>query len=193
MHEIMRRNEDKYKQVENTEKTAELLGISAIMVQDMSGKRTHNYEYSLHRMMFSKGDTGPYLQYTHARLSSISRKANFTPDEMLNANFSCLTDSPYAIHLLRTMIRFPDIVAQALKTLEPTTILKYLFKLAHELNSSYGHLRVVNPVEGRSVSVARAAMYQAARQVLRNGMVLLGLTPVGRYELRDHVICDARG
>ncbi len=78
------------------------------------------------------------------------------------------------------MARYPDMVQHTLRTLEPTTILSYLFKLTHELSASYDHLRVVNPPEGPATSLARAALYEAARQVLRNGMVLLGLTPVER-------------
>lgn len=99
---------------------------------------------------------------------------------MLEADFSLLADSPHAVRLLRYMARFPDMVNQALKTLEPTTILTYLFKLTHELNSSYDHLRVVVPQEGRAVSIARAALYEAVRQVVHNGMTLLGLTPLDR-------------
>ncbi|KAI5867302.1 arginyl-tRNA synthetase [Durotheca rogersii] len=180
MHDVMRRNETKYSQVEDPTRTAELLGLSAIMVQDMSGKRINNYEFSLERMTSFEGDTGPYLQYAHARLSSIFRKVDITRDEMLGADFSLLAQSPHAISMLRAMARFPDMVHQAQKTLEPTTILMYLFKLTHELSSSYDHLRVVNPPEGRAVSIARAALYQAARQVLHNGMVLLGLRPLDR-------------
>ena len=150
------------------------------MVQDMTGKKVHDYEFSLERMTSFEGDTGPYLQYARCTTISIFRKVDITAEEMLNADFSSLQNSPHAMSLLRTMVRFPDMVTQTLKTLEPTTILTYLFKLTHELSSSYDHLRVVNPVEGRSVSVARAALYEAARQVLRNGMVLLGLTPVDR-------------
>ncbi|KAI0000103.1 arginyl-tRNA synthetase [Xylariaceae sp. FL0662B] len=180
MHDVMRRNETKYSQVEDPTRTAELLGLSAIMVQDMSGKRINNYEFSLERMTSFEGDTGPYLQYAHARLSSIFRKVDITHDEMLAADFSLLAQSPHAISLLRSLARFPDMVNQAQKTLEPTTILVYLFKLTHELSSSYDHLRVVNPPEGRAVSIARAALYEAVRQVLHNGMTLLGLTPLDR-------------
>lgn len=180
MHDVMKRNEEKYKQIENPAQTAELLGISAIMVQDMLGKKINDYEFSLERMTSSEGDTGPYLQYAHARLCSIFRKIDITEEEMLEADLSCLSHTPHAVNLLRMMIRWPDIVIQTFKTLEPTTILTYLFKLTHELSSSYEHLRVVNAVEGRSVSAARAALYNAARQVLRNGMRILGLTPVDR-------------
>ncbi|TPX13943.1 uncharacterized protein E0L32_005643 [Thyridium curvatum] len=182
MHGIMRRNEDKYSQVVDPDHTAELLGISSIMVQDMTGKRCHNYEFSLERMTSFEGDTGPYLQYAHARLCSIFRKVDISRDEMLRADFSVLSSSPKAVNLLRVMVQYPDTVKQALRTLEPTTILTYLFKLTHELSSSYDHLKVLNPPEGRVTLVARAALYEAARQILCSGLRLLGLTPIERYE-----------
>ncbi|KAM7201670.1 arginyl-tRNA synthetase [Rhypophila sp. PSN 637] len=180
MHGVMRRNEAKYNQVEDPDKTAEILGISAIMIQDMAGKRINNYEFSYERMTSFEGDTGPYLQYAHARLCSIFRKVDFTKEELLDADYSSLTTSPHAIKLLRSIARFPDMTTQALRTLEPTTIVTYLFKLTHDLSSSYDHLKVFNPPEGRAVALARAALYEAAHRVLRNGMVLLGLTPLER-------------
>lgn len=180
MHDVMRQNEKKYKQIVNPDEVAQALGVSAIMVQDMTGKRINNYEFSLKRMTSFEGDTGPYLQYAHARLCSISRKASIARDELESANLALLADSTYAVHLIRLAARFPDMVQQALKTLEPTTILTYLFQLTHSLSASYDHLQVINPPEGRSVAVARAALYEATRQALHNGMTLLGLTPVDR-------------
>lgn len=180
MHNVMRQNEAKYKQVTDPDQVAKALGISAIMVQDMTGKRVNNYEFSLKRMTSFEGDTGPYLQYAHARLCSIARKAEISQGELNSADLAILTESPHAVHILRLAARFPDMVQQALKTLEPTTILTYLFHLTHSLSASYDHLKVVNSPEGRSVSIARAALYEAARQVLHNGMTLLGLTPVDR-------------
>ena len=180
MHDVMRSNEAKYREVDNPERTAEQLAISAIMVQDMLGKRANNYDFDLKRMTSFEGDTGPYLQYAHARLCSIFRKVGYTRDEIVSADFSLLVDSPQAIDLIRVIARYPDMVKQTLKTLEPTTILTYLFALAHQLSASYEHVRVVNPPEGREMSLARAGLYEAARQTLRNGMVLLGMTPVER-------------
>jgi arginyl-tRNA synthetase len=98
----------------------------------------------------------------------------------LRANTSLITE-PHAINLVGVLARYPDSVQHTLKTLEPATILTYLFRLAHQLWSSYDVLRVVGPVEGVEVSLARAALYQAARQVLGNEMRLLGLSPVGRW------------
>ncbi|MCJ1363068.1 hypothetical protein MMC16_002174 [Acarospora aff. strigata] len=179
MHEVMRRNEAKYNLVDNPEEIADTLGISAVMVQDMSGKRINNYPFDLERMTSFEGDTGPYLQYAHARLRSIAAKTGWSSEQLQEADFTLLKE-PHAINLIRIMAQYPDVVGHTMKTLEPATILTYLFRLTHQLSSSYDVLRVVGAQEGEAVSMARAALYEAARQVISNGMRLLGLTPVDR-------------
>jgi arginyl-tRNA synthetase len=183
MHDVMRSNAVKYAQVEDPDTVADVVGITAVMVQDMSGKRINNYPFDMSRMTSFEGDTGPYLQYCHARLSSIARKAKaagIDPAES-EIDYSQLQDD-HSSGLLRTMGEFPDIIGLAFKTLEPTTILTYLFRLAHQLSSSYDVLQVVGAPEGQAASVARAALYDTARQVLGNGLRLLGIKPVDRYD-----------
>lgn len=177
MHEVMKKNEDKYSQVENPEATADILGISSVMVQDMTGKRINNYTFNMNTMTSFEGDTGPYLQYAHARLCSIVRKAGVSEGELASADLSLLTES-HATNLLRVMAQYPDVLNNTLKTLEPTTIMTYLFKLTHVLSSSYDHLRIVGSEEG--LMKARLALYMAARTIINNGMRLLGLSPVDR-------------
>ena len=134
MHETMKKNEDKYTQVEDPESVADIVGISSVMVQDMSGKRINNYTFDLSRMTSFEGDTGPYLQYAHARLCSITRKAGLTSEEIASADLSLLTE-PMAINLLRVIRQWPDVVQNVLKTLEPTTILTYVYHQFHRVNS----------------------------------------------------------
>lgn len=177
MHEVMKKNEVKYAQVENPDKIADLVGLSAIMVQDMQSKRNLNYEFDWSRMLSFEGDTGPYLQYAHSRLRSMERNANFTEEELLNANCDLLTE-PIAATLIRTLASWPDVSATALKNLEPSTILTYLFKMTHVVSSCYDVLWVMG--QEKELAVARMALYSAARQVLYNGLVLLGITPVDR-------------
>lgn len=138
----------------------------------------NNYEFNMETMTSFEGDTGPYLQYAHARLCSITRRAALSPEEIASANLSLLTES-HAINLIRVISQYPDVVQNTLKTLEPTTILTYLFKMTHTLSSSYDHLRIVG--SEKELMKARMALYDAARVVLNNGMRLLGLTPVERY------------
>ena len=124
-----------------------------------------------------EGDTGPYLQYAHARLSSIIRKAAIPPSDLLSADFTLLSER-HAIDLVRALVQWPDIFTMTIKTQEPVTILTYLFKMTHALSSSYDHLQVVGSEE--KLKTARMALYVAARQVLQNGMKLLGLSPLER-------------
>lgn len=180
MHEVMRKNQTKYEQVEHPEQVADILGISSVMVQDFKGKRINGYDFDLNAMTSFEGDTGPYLQYAHARLCSIARKADLSAEEMSQlktADLSLLTES-HAIDLIRALSQWPDVVQDCLKKLEAATILTYLFKMTHALSSSYDVLKVVG--SEREVLRARLALYMAARQVIFNGMTLLGLNPVER-------------
>ena len=129
------------------------------------------------RMTSFEGDTGPYLQYAHTRLCSIMRKANIPLTEIEGADLNLLTE-PHATQLVRCLAQYPDVLQQTLKTLEPTTVVTYLFKMTHLLSSSYPVLHVLS--SERNVMLARLALYESARIVLNNGMKLLGLTPVDR-------------
>jgi arginyl-tRNA synthetase len=177
MHEVMRKNQKKYEQVEDPEKVADTLGITAVMVQDMTGKRVNGYDFNLEAMTSFEGDTGPYLQYAHARLCSIARKAEIDKSTLLSADLSLLTEQ-HAIDLVRMLSQWPDVLLNTVKTLEPATVLTYLFRMTHALSSSYDVLMVVGSEP--ELKRARMALYEAARQVLHNGMSLLGLNPVQR-------------
>lgn len=178
MHEVMRANQDKYKQVEDPEKTADTLGISGVMIQDMSGKRVNGYTYDQERMLSFEGDTGPYLQYAHARLCSMRRKANISDEELKRADLNLLAEE-HATKLIRALARYPDVFQNTYeKTREPASIVTYLFQMTHLLSSSYDVLKVVGSEPGLAAS--RMALYESARQVLNNGLKLLGLTPLER-------------
>ncbi|CDK28913.1 unnamed protein product [Kuraishia capsulata CBS 1993] len=203
MLEIMKRNEDKYAQVEDAENVADLIGIAAVMIQDMSAKRVYNYEFSWDRMLSFEGDTGPYLQYAHSRLKSIERLAGIPEEEYLNAKMDLAvilgnepkeSDFPaeeYAkeleayeyrkqkvSYLVKVLSQYPDSLRFASKNSEPSTVVTYLFKLAHQFSSTYKVLRVVG--EEHDVMLARLTLFACVRQTLSNGLLLLGITPVDR-------------
>lgn len=124
-----------------------------------------------------EGDTGPYLQYAHARVTSIRRKSELTDEDLDSADLSLLTES-HAVNIVRLLAQWPDTFQNTIRTQEPTTVLAYLFKMTHALSSSYDVLKVVG--SDRELMKARMALYDAARTVLGNGMRLLGLSPVDR-------------
>lgn len=188
MHGVMRKNQDKYDQVADPDAIADILAISAIMVQDYSGKRINGYNFDMEKMTSFEGDTGPYLQYSHARVCSIARRMNMSDEQLLNADLSLIT-AKEGVELVRSLAQWPDVFINAYKTREPVTVLTYLFKMAHLLSSCY-EAKDVNNKNAKTMSVVYAeseekraavmALYDCARQVLSNGMKLLGLTPVER-------------
>jgi len=89
-----------------------------------------------------------------------------------------LLTEAHAIELVRTLAQWPDVVLDTVKKAEPATVLTYLFKMTHALSSSYDQLNVIG--SERELQKARMALYESARQVLYNGMTLLGLSPVDR-------------
>lgn len=140
----------------------------------------NGYDFNLDAMTSFEGDTGPYLQYAHARLCSMARKSELDVNELVNANFDLLTEQ-HAVDLVRLLAQWPDVLLQTAKTLEPITVLSYLFKMTHMLSSSYDVLKVIGSEP--DVKQARMALYASARQVLHNGMRVLGLSPVERLVL----------
>jgi arginyl-tRNA synthetase len=152
--------------------------IPTSIPSSLTSSRINNYQFDINVMTSFEGDTGPYLQYAHARLCSITRRAQLTAEDIASADLSLLVE-PQAIDLIRVISQYPDVVQNTLKTKEPATIMTYLFKMTHTLSSSYDHLRIVG--SEKELMKARMALYDASRIVLHNGMKLLGLTPVERY------------
>jgi arginyl-tRNA synthetase len=137
----------------------------------------------MERMTSFEGDTGPYLQYAHARLCSIIRKAEVNQEDLKEADLSLLKES-HATELVRVLAQWPDILQQSYKTQEPVTVLTYLFKMTHVLSSSYSQLNILK--SETELKLARLTLYICARQVLQNGMRILGLTPVERFINHPH-------
>ncbi|KAF1822407.1 arginyl-tRNA synthetase [Dissoconium aciculare CBS 342.82] len=188
MHDVMRKNKEKYEQVADPEGTADILAISSIMVQDYSGKMINGYNFDMEKMTSFEGDTGPYLQYSHARLCSMKRKADVPESAFATADFSLIT-AKEGVQLIRSLAQWPDVFLNTYKTNEPITVLVYLFKMTHLLSSCYdaldrsnGNAKTLSVMyaESPEKKIALMAMYEAARIVLNNGMKLLGLSPVER-------------
>lgn len=170
--DYMNQVEEKRK-IPNKDAIADQLGMSAILIQDMKSKRGKDYAFSWDRMTDTRGDTGVFLQYAHARVCGIERKASvdISPD----CDFSILKEKE-AFDLVQSISLFPDVVESAFSTLEPSAIVNYLFKLSHATSAASQHLKVNNM--DPDVSKARLLLFWSARITLRNGLTLLGITPI---------------
>ncbi|GAA5968819.1 hypothetical protein JCM3765_001276 [Sporobolomyces pararoseus] len=183
MHEVMAKNEAKYNAIEDPDYTSDKLGITAVKIQDMSAKRINNYEFKWERMTSFEGDTGPYLQYAHVRLSSVERKnapelVLPPPSERSSIDISSLASEPKARELVMLISTYPDVVQAALKSLEPATICTFAFRLCHAISSAWEVLIVKG--QEKEVGLARLWLYVCAKDVLGQAMRLLTLEPLER-------------
>ena len=135
-----------------------------------------DYTFELERMTSFEGDTGPYLQYAHARLCSIERKFDAMPP-IAQINLSLLKERE-AIFLCETLGRYPAVIRTALQQLEPVNIVSYALDLAHAISSALEAVWVMNQTP--EVTAARTALYSAARITLGNALRVIGLTPLER-------------
>lgn len=174
MHDVMKSNPSKYEQIENPERTADILGVSAVVIQDFSAKRIKDYEFKMDRMTLFEGDTGPYLQYAHTRLSSIERKYDKKID-IDNIKYDLLEED-CALQLATMLTKFPEIVHGACRTAEPCLVVTYLMQLCHLVSTVIEQLYVMG--QEKEIAEARLALYIATRITLGNGMRLLGLIPL---------------
>eukprot|EP00029_Vermamoeba_vermiformis_P006564 TRINITY_DN2607_c0_g1_i1.p1 TRINITY_DN2607_c0_g1~~TRINITY_DN2607_c0_g1_i1.p1 ORF type:complete len:590 (+),score=236.05 TRINITY_DN2607_c0_g1_i1:461-2230(+) len=166
----------KLKEIENPEKTADEIGLSAVVIQDLGAKRIKDYDFSWDRITEFEGHTGPYLQYAHARLCSMEDK-NKEVKIHGDVDFSILQEKE-ALNLAVQIARYPEVLHMCLKNLEPSTLVTYLFELSATISAAHQHLYVKG--QEQKVAEARALLFWAARIVLHNGLVLMGLNPQER-------------
>ena len=180
MHNVMKKNEVKYSHIQDPEYVSDVVGMSSIFIQDMSARRIKNYTFDWSRMLSFEGDTGPYLQYAHARLCSIERVAEHLKVDQSTidqVNFDLLHD-PRAAAVLDWLAVYPDIIKEVGLNREPITLVKFCLRLSHSVSSAVTELYVQNQPD--DIALARLALYKAARIVLGNGLRLLGLRPLER-------------
>ncbi|MGE5558594.1 MAG: arginine--tRNA ligase [Bacillota bacterium] len=162
--------EDKNPALENKEEVARDVGVGAVIFSDLSNNRIKDVVFSWKEALNFDGETGPYVQYTHARACSIIRKAGKEPACGINPEL--LIDAP-AFKVIKTIYRFPEIILQAVKELEPSIISRYLIDLAQDFNGFYHECQVL--VEDTGLMQARLALAYAVKTVLAAGLRLLGL------------------
>lgn len=160
---------DKNPDLTSREEVAHQVGIGAIIFGDLSNDRIKDIDFDWDRVLDFSGDTAPYIQYAHARICSILRK-----EEKLSGNFdAAYLDGEAESAVVTSLIRFPDIVEKAGETCKPSLIARYLLDLAREFNRFYHQCPVLNTEE--DIRAARLALIDAVRQVLANGLYLLGI------------------
>jgi arginyl-tRNA synthetase len=161
---------------DNADETARQVGVGAVIFQELSNNRIKDYVFSWDKILNFEGETGPYVQYSHARASSVLRKDPDACDAALldkdALDFSYIA-SESAYELTKLIYRFPDAVLEAGEKYEPSIVTRHIVDVAQAFNKFYHdeHILTDDETEKR----AKLALVFAAKQTLGNGLRLLGI------------------
>lgn len=154
----------------NKDVVAHEVGVGAIKFYDLKNERLNGYDFNLEEMVSFEGETGPYVQYAHARIQSILKKADFKPEAVIGQSFSLSDDESWII--IKLLQAFPDVINRAARLFEPSAIAKYAINLAQAFNKYYAHTRIL---EESSEKAARLSLAYATGVVLKESLRLLGV------------------
>lgn len=172
-------------------RTAEIIGVGAIIFNDLSTDRNNNVNFDLERVLDFEGETGPYIQYAHTRCLGILRNA---PKELIagidvkdlmdigkkQAGFEMLWKCAASklveeeeLQLIRTLARLPQILDIVLDQAKPSSLASFLIDVTKVFNQFYRAHKVL--VEDADLAKARLALVVATQRTLNKGLTLLGM------------------
>ena len=161
---------------EDIEQTAKDVGIGAVMFQELSNNRIKDYVFSWDKVLNFEGETGPYVQYTHARACSVLRNAGASAEAVLNG--TAKPDMKYitgeaAYELVKAIASFPEVVQDAAAKYEPSVVTRHIIDVAQFFNKFYHDEHIL--VDNEEEKQAKLALVYAAKQTIANGLALLGI------------------
>lgn len=151
---------------EDKEKLAQMIAVGAIKFQILKGGTGKDIIFERDRALSVEGDSGPYLQYAHARTHAIMEKAK---ESGVKGEFD--PHAP-ASELARLIFRFDDVVDRARHELEPHHVANHLITVAAAFNSWYAREHIL---DGTPAAAHRVALTDITRLTLKNGLWILGI------------------
>ena len=166
--EIVKREKLSQKELQ---KRAKIIGLSAILYGDLKNHRSSDIVFDIERFLSFEGNTGPYLLYTYARAKSILKKAKSKSKKHIINEIS-----EKEKNIISKLADFSRVVESAYNNLAPNIIANYVYELAQIFNEFYHSEKVI----GSEKEPFRLSLVEAASQVIKNALSLLGIQIIER-------------
>ncbi|MFZ4810483.1 MAG: arginine--tRNA ligase [Ilumatobacteraceae bacterium] len=159
-------------EIDERERVGRMIGIGAMKYADLSSDRIKDYVFDWDRMLAFEGNTGPYLQYAHARIRSIFRRAEVSAEAV--RDIVPILGTPAERALALKLLSFDGAVQETAERFTPHRLCTYLFELAQEFSAFYEACPVLR-AETDELRLSRLALADHTARVLAQGLSLLGI------------------
>ncbi|SDZ29678.1 arginyl-tRNA synthetase [Proteiniborus ethanoligenes] len=162
--------EEKNPNLENKDEVAKMVGIGAVIFNDLSNGKIKDIVFNWDRMLSFEGETGPYVQYTYARANSVLGKAEYHITN--DVDYSLLTNDE-AVNVIRLLYSFQNTIIAAMEKNEPSFIARHIIDIAQAFNKFYHECPII--VEDKELQKARVLLVYGAATTIKVGLSLLGI------------------
>ncbi|MFA5676345.1 MAG: arginine--tRNA ligase, partial [Christensenellales bacterium] len=163
--------EEKSPDLENKDEVAKTVGVGAVVFDTLLSARIKDISFSFDRVLNFDGETGPYVQYTHARCASLLKKAGF--DWRREQTDITALDNEQAFAVAKLLYSFPETVRKSCDKNEPYLITRYTLELAKAFNRFYYEHRIIDG--NKANTSARLLLSACVKQVIHTGLSLIGV------------------
>jgi arginyl-tRNA synthetase len=159
---------------EEERRVSEIVGLGAIKYADLSQNRLSDYVFDWAKMMTTDGNSGAYLQYAYARVRSIFRKGDITPEAIRERRPTIFLSNPAERSLGLQVLRLPETLEVAAAERKPNILCDYLFDLANRFSTFFDECPVLK-AESDERRDSRLALCDLTARTLKFGLNLLGI------------------
>ncbi|SHH91460.1 arginine--tRNA ligase [Sporanaerobacter acetigenes] len=156
--------------LDDKEAVAKQVGIGAIVFQELFNSRIKDYIFSWDKTLSFEGETGPYVQYAHARASSLLGKSNFSIEDEVDYS---LLNTEEEMNIIRLLYGFPNVIIDSAEKNEPSFVTRQIVEIAKAFNRFYHNCPILT--EEEDLKTARLHLVYATKVVLKTGLSLLGI------------------
>lgn len=160
--------DEKSPNLENKNDVSRKVGVGAVIFNDLKNYRTNDIEFNIEDMLRFEGNTGPYVQYTYARINSLlEHKKN------IDIDYTKIVVNEYMWNIIFKLYEFSDIIYKSKINYDPSELAKYLIDIAQDFNKLYAKEKIVDDEENNSQF--KLLICGCTSIVLKEGMRILGI------------------